>query len=84
MSSYDYYAIDCNWLEKRLWEQNKFYTGLELELKATKAQFEDVSDYFKKKSYRVERPKMVIDHLIAAKTKTDIVLTLVENLIDTS
>lgn len=34
--TYDYYAIDCNTLEKRLQEQNVFNTGLELEQKATK------------------------------------------------
>ena len=61
MSTYDYYAIDYNRLEKRLYEQNKFNTRLELELEAIKAQFEDASNYLKKESCRVERIETVIN-----------------------
>ena len=84
MSTYDYYAIDCNRLEERLWEQNESNTRLELELEATRAQSEDASDYLKKESRRVERLETVIDQLTAAKTKTDTVLPSVEIPIDTS
>ena len=61
MSTYDYYAMDCNRLEERLWEQNESNTRLELELEATRAQSEDASEYLKKESRRVERLEMVID-----------------------
>lgn len=37
-------------LKKKLQEQNEFNTGLKLKLEATRAQFKDVSKYFKKKS----------------------------------
>ena len=84
MSTYDYYAMDCNRLEERLWEQNEFNTGLELELEATRAQFKDASNYLKKESCRVERLETVIDRLTAAKTKTDTVLPSIEIPIDTS
>ena len=49
MSTYDYYAMDCNRLEERLWEQNESNIGLELELEATRAQSEDASSYLMKK-----------------------------------
>ena len=66
--------MDFNKLEKRLWKQNKSNTGLKLELKAIKAEFEDVSNYLKKKSHKVEQLKTIIDRLIAAKIKTDTIL----------
>ena len=47
-------------------------------------QSKDISDYFKKKSCRVEQPEMVIDQLTATKTKTDTVLPSIEIPIDTS
>ena len=53
-------------------------------MKAIKAQLKDASNYFKKESYRVERLETVIDWLIVAKTKTDIIFPLVEISIDTS
>ena len=84
MSTYDYYAIDCNRLEERLWEQNESNTRLELELEATRAQSEDASDYLKKESYRIEQLETVIDQLTVAKTKTDTVLPSVKIPIDTS
>ena len=61
ISTYNYYAIDFNRLEKRFWEQNEFNIKLKLKLKATRAQFKDISDYFKKKSYRVEQLEIVIN-----------------------
>ena len=84
ISTYDYYAMDCNRLEERLREQNESNTGLELELEATRAQSKDASNYLKKESCRVERLETVIDQLIVAKTKTDTVLPSVEIPIDTS
>ena len=84
MSTYDYYAMDCNRLEERLREQNESNTGLELELEATRAQSEDASDYLKKESYRIEQLETVIDQLTVAKTKTDTVLPSIEIPIDTS
>ena len=76
--------MDFNRLKKRLWEQNKFNIRLKLKLEAIKVQFEDVSNYFKKKSHRIEQLKTVIDQLKMANTKTNIVLPLVEISIDTS
>ena len=61
MNTYGYYTIDCNRLEKRLWEQNKFNTGLKLKLEVTKMQFENTFDYCKKKSCRVEQLETIID-----------------------
>ena len=84
MSTYDYYAINCNKLDKRLQEQNESNTKLKLELKAIRAQFKDISNYFKKESYRIKRLEIVIDWLTAIKIKTDIVLLLVKIPIDTS
>ena len=84
MSIYDYYAVDYNKLEERLQEQNKSNIRLELELKATKAQFEDVFDYFKKESRRVEQLKTVIEQLTATKSKSDTIFPSVEVLINTS
>ena len=74
MSTYNYYAMDCNRLEERLCEQNESNTRSELELEATKVQSKDTFDYFKKESHRVELLETVIDQLTIAKTKTDIVL----------
>ena len=84
MSTYNYYVINCNRLEKRLQEQNEFNTRLELELKATKTQFEDAFDYFKKESCKIKQLKTIIDQLIVSKIKTNIVLLLVKILIDMS
>ena len=84
MSTDNYYIIDCNKPEERLSEQNESNTRLKLELETRRAHFEDASNYFKKKSYRVEQLETVIDRLIAVKTKTDIVFSSVEIPIDTS
>ena len=84
MSTYNYYTIDYNRLEKRIWNQNESNTKLKLELEATRVQFKDASDYLKKKSYRVKQLETVIDQLTAAKTKTDTILPSVEIPIDTS
>lgn len=61
MSTYYYYTMDYNRLEKKLWEQNDFYTELELKLKATRAQSKNVSNYPKKKSYKVKRLETIIN-----------------------
>ena len=61
MSIYNYYAINYNKLKKRFWEQNKSNPKLKLELEATKAQFENTSNYFKKKSCRIKQLEMVIN-----------------------
>lgn len=53
--------FDCNKLEKKLSKQNKFNAELKLKLKVTRAQFENVFDYFKKKSCKVEQLETVID-----------------------
>ena len=84
MNTYDYYTMDCNRLEERLWEQNESNAGLELELEATRAQFDDASDYLKKECRKIERLETVIDQLTAAKTKSDAILLSIEVLIDTS
>lgn len=84
MSIYNYYEIDCNSFEKRFWEQNEFNIRLELELKATRTQFKDISDYFKKKSHKREWLEMVINRFIIAKTKTNIIFQLIEILLDIS
>lgn len=84
MNLYIYYAIDCNKLKKRLQKQNESNAGLELELKATKAQFEDVFDYLKKENRRVKRLKTIINQLIVVKTKSDTVFLSVENHTNTS
>ena len=49
MSIYDYYIINYNRLEEKLWEQNKSNIGLKLKLKAIKTQFKDASNYLKKR-----------------------------------
>ena len=82
MSIYNYYMIDCNRFEEKLCKQNKSNTGLKL--KTIRPQFKNVFNYFKKKSCRIKQLEIVIDQLIVAKTKTDIVFPSVKILIDTS
>ena len=41
--------IDYNRIKKRFWKQKKSNTKFKLKLKAIKAQFENISDYLKKK-----------------------------------
>ena len=78
MSTYDYYTMDYKRFEKRLWEQNKSNTWLELKLKVTRAQFENVSDYLNKKSCMIEWLEIVINRLTTAKTKNVTILLSVE------
>ena len=61
-----------------------FNTRLKLELKATKTQLKDIFNYFKKKSCKIDQLEMDIDQLSAAKTKTNIVFSLIEILINMS
>lgn len=70
--------MDCNKLKEKLQKQNKSNTELKLELEVTRVQFEDASNYFKKKSYRVKQLETVIDQLKVAKTKTNIIFPLVK------
>ena len=60
INNYDYYAINYNRLEERLWEQNKSNTGLENELETIKAQFEDTFNYLKKKICKIEQLETII------------------------
>lgn len=61
MNIYNYYTMDCNKLEKIFGKQNESNIKLKLELEAIKAQFEKVSDYFKKNCCKIEQLKLVID-----------------------
>ena len=55
-----------------------------MKLEAIRAQFEDVSNYLKKKSCKIEQLETVINQLTIAKTKIDTVFSSVEISIDTS
>ena len=47
-------------------------------------QFKDISNYLKKKSYKIKQLGIVIDQLLAAKTKIDIIPLSIWILINTS